>query len=226
MLCLFDAVGTLLAPRRPVAEVYRDWGAQHRIVRDLKELAPRVQQAIEREIWSSTGGATSEFQERRRWRRVVAFAFGSRRATSGLFRDLWNYFAEPAAWRIFPDVAECLQVLAERRVELAIASNFDSRLPRLVRGFPELAQIERIFVSSDIGWRKPDRRFFATIARAFPTQSSVWMIGDQLAVDVLPAREFGWQAVWLRRSDRTEHFHNPAAIDSLAQLPQLMNRLS
>ena len=75
--CVFDAVGTLIAPRQPVAEVYWQHGQRLTSPPSRDETAERLQRAIAREFWLDPGTRrTSDARERVRWRRVVEADFG------------------------------------------------------------------------------------------------------------------------------------------------------
>src|SRR5205823_3691320 len=79
-----------------------------------------------------------------------------------LFDSLWQHFAAPASWRIYDDVA-ALAELRRRGYRIGIASNFDSRLLAIAAAYPPLAICDAIFVSSSVGFTKPDRRFFRAV---------------------------------------------------------------
>jgi putative hydrolase of the HAD superfamily len=222
IVCVFDAVGTLITLQRPVAEVYAEFGRRVNIDLPVAEIEQRFRYAIRRVFAPIGDGRTSESREQVRWRRVVELVFGKNASARRLFRSLWDFYAQPAQWRAYPDVADCLQRLTERKIMLAVASNFDSRLHAIHRGLPALEAIEQVFVSSDIGWRKPHPGFFRSIASALPAGATLWMIGDRLHDDVLPAREAGWNAVWLQRVRSDEAMPLAPDIESLRARPPLV----
>ncbi len=205
---VFDAVGTLIQADPPVADVYHLAGWQHGSQRDRDEVARRFRAAFA----ASEAGAseasdglvrepTSEARERDRWRRIVLSVFDDVPDAGGmLFHSLWRHFAEPASWRLFDDAALVLSDLAERGYRLAVASNFDRRLRAIVQADPVLRRCERTFISSEIGWPKPDPRFFgAAAAQLDLPPGEILLVGDDWTNDILGARAAGWQAVWLDR---------------------------
>ncbi|MES2686560.1 MAG: HAD family phosphatase [Pseudomonadota bacterium] len=65
--------------------------------------------------------------------------------------------------------------------------------------YPDVVQaFDRIFVSSDIGLRKPERRAFEHIANAIGVPAQAILFFDDLAENVTGARAAGLQAVLVR----------------------------
>lgn len=212
---LFDAVGTLLYPDPPVAAAYgavaREFGSRL----SPAEIAVRFPAAFQRELGTSL--ATSEALERARWQQIVAAVIDDVPANHGpVFDRLWSHFAAPQNWRLFPDVGATLGKLRDRGLRLGIASNLDSRLHAIVAGQPELALVETVFVSSQVGFAKPDPRFFAEIERRLgQPPPALALVGDDELNDFQGAASAGWQSIWLRRDP---HEAGSPAIRSLSEL--------
>src|SRR5687767_6525522 len=107
---LFDAVGTLIYPDPPVAEVYLAAGRKFGSQLAAEDVAARFRSALAAEFDSAsdfTRPPTSEFAELARWRRIVSAIFDDVPSphASRLFQTLWLHFAEPAHWRLYDDVA-------------------------------------------------------------------------------------------------------------------------
>jgi len=133
-----------------------------------------------------------------------------------VFEQLWRHFAQPASWRLYDDAAGTLAELRSRGFQLAIASNFDRRLLEIVHGHPPLAHCEQVFISSDVGYAKPDLRFFRSIEQrlgAVPHEFA--LVGDDETADVEGATAAGWRAVYVNRCGGVE---SAAAIRTLAEL--------
>jgi putative hydrolase of the HAD superfamily len=198
---LFDAVGTLIYPHPPVAEVY--WSAGQRFGSRLSvdEIRGRFGEAFR--IHYSRGEATSEAGEREQWRRIVSRVFDDvRNGADELFESLWQHFAAPGNWRTYDDVA-VLAELAARGYRIGIASNFDGRLEGIVREQPLLAVCERVFMSSRVGYSKPDGRFFRTIEEELDVEAGkIALVGDDGVNDVEGAQAAGWRAIGLDREGR------------------------
>ncbi|HEV3344531.1 MAG TPA: HAD family hydrolase, partial [Pirellulales bacterium] len=74
-----------------------------------------------------------------------------------------------------------------------------------------------VFVSSELGVRKPSPDFFSQIAKALHVAAErILLVGDDRSNDYLAARAAGWQAVFL---DRDGERGGEDTIRSLAELP-------
>jgi putative hydrolase of the HAD superfamily len=199
---VFDAVGTLIYPNPGVAEAYAAHGARHGSRRGVAEVLAAFRQAfLRQEEWDRQSGGlvTSEAREHKRWRAIVSDTFPDVVDPEPLFDSLWGHFALGRNWALFDDVAACWERLEALGLKLAVASNFDSRLNRICAELPPLNRAA-VFVSSELGWRKPARPFFDAIAGQLALASEeLLMVGDDLENDYQAARAAGWQAVLLDR---------------------------
>jgi putative hydrolase of the HAD superfamily len=195
---LFDAVGTLIYPHPPVAEVYHHAGKKLGSKYSLEEVGLRFHAAIKRHHQS---GQTSEKLERERWQRIVYDVVDDVDDPEQLIlNDLWQHFGSASNWRLFDDVAPFWAELAARGYLLGIASNFDSRLRTICREHPPLDRCRHIFVSSELGSPKPELSFYCAVEQQLGLRpDEILLIGDDYAADVTGPLAAGWQAKWLRR---------------------------
>jgi putative hydrolase of the HAD superfamily len=211
---LFDAVGTLIYPDPPVAEVYALAARSYGSHLSAAEISQRFHAAFV--AHATLGGLTSEAYERQRWQKIVAATIDDvpEPQIDGLFEHLWNHFAQAQHWRLYDDVAPALAALSARGYQLGIASNFDQRLLAIVAGHPPLAACQAVFVSSQIGHCKPGREFFIAIERKLGVGSTALaLVGDDEISDIQGASTSGWTAVRLSRGPC-----RPQAIRSLLEL--------
>ncbi|NQV23229.1 MAG: HAD-IA family hydrolase [Rhodopirellula sp.] len=209
---VFDAVGTVIDPEPSVAVAYYNIGTKFGSERTPDDVRTRFSAAFaetEREDFSQgTGGLTTNAAvEEARWRHIVAAVFPEVTDAEGCFQELHDYFAKPTAWLPFDDTLSTLHSLSERRIRLAIASNFDHRLHSICDGIEALSLFEKRFVSSELGFRKPSKQFYrAVIAGLNVPAERVLMVGDGLQNDVEGALSVGMHAVLLdRRSAVSAH---------------------
>ena len=219
---VFDAVGTLIHADPAVAEVYHLIGWEHGSQLSLDVIGKRIRAAFSA---SESGEGwirppTSEPQERVRWQQIVAAVLQDVSDQNKLFRALWDHFAQPQSWRLFDDAAPVLNELSSRGYRLAIASNFDRRLHAIRQAHQVLRRCERCFVSSDLGFVKPDSRFFSAIESQFDFRPErLLMVGDDWTNDTLGARAAGWQAVQL---SRRANGYEPEEIATLTSLLDML----
>jgi putative hydrolase of the HAD superfamily len=198
-MIVFDAVGTLIHPRPAVALVYELIGRRHGSKLRAPEIGPRFRRAFHEqdEIDRRAEWRTDEAREKARWRAIVESVLDDVPEKEPCFGELFDHFSRPEAWTCASDVAAVLESLARQGYRLAIASNYDGRLRGVVGGLSDLNRLQELFVSSEIGWRKPSIRFFRAIVtqtRLRPDQ--MLHIGDDYANDVAAAQSAGLQA-WL-----------------------------
>ena len=165
----------------------------------------------------------SEAGERERWRQIVREIFDDvTAADDGLFGSLWQHFAEGQHWALFDDVPAAWQGLTQRGFELGIASNFDARLHNVCRHLPPLNACKLRFVSSEVGFAKPDPRFYTTVAeRLSASPQELLLVGDDPRCDYEPALAAGWQAIQI---DREADQSTPSVIRDLRELLPLLAR--
>lgn len=194
----FDVGGTLITPWPSVGSVYaqvaREFG--------LPATEAAMEQAF-RQAWKlakSTGGWTSSDKEW--WRGLVRQVLQGQgwEDCPGYFEALYAAFAEPGAWRVFPDVAPALQVCRQRGWQVGVLSNWDERLRPLL-GRLELSEyFDSLTISCEVGAEKPSPVIFAAALRAagIPADAALH-IGDSVTEDVAGATAAGWRAIQVRQ---------------------------
>ena len=231
---LFDAVGTILKTSPGVIEVYYAHGLRHGSALDVTEIAIRFEDARRRLFDLDTSAKlqnagqliSSDSIERALWFQLIADLFVDVTDPEPLFNELWQFFASPDNWQLFPDTSTTFQSLKAAGYLVGIASNFDSRLDRIVSAFPELHCADFVFCSADIGFRKPDPAFYCAVETKIQQQlgrelnEPIWMTGDCIENDFWGPRRHGWNAVWLDRKghDNGKINHDVHAITSLNSL--------
>jgi putative hydrolase of the HAD superfamily len=223
---LFDAVGTLIYADPAPAVVYEAIGRRFGSTLTVEEIATRfraafgAEEARDREVG---GGQTSEQRERRRWQTIVAAVFAELPDTASLFDELWRHFARPDAWRPYDDASPAVSQLIDAGHIVGVASNFDARLlPIVAAHFPQIAP-DRVFVSSQVGHRKPAREFFAAVERALPVspRAEPTLVGDDVDSDFRGAQRAGWNAIFVDREAR--HRGLAPTVQSLGQIAGLLS---
>jgi putative hydrolase of the HAD superfamily len=203
---VFDAVGTLIDPQPPVAEVYTEAARRQGVNLDRAVVKARFHQYFRNDEVDEMRGplVTDEATEFRRWRRIVSNVLPEVPNPDRAFFELWDHFGRPEAWRCFHDVEPALRFLSARQIPIRIASNFDGRLRTVVTGLAELACCASpLVVSSEVGFRKPHAAFYhAACASLRLPPDRVLCVGDDLENDVEGARRAGLRGLLLDRHDQ------------------------
>lgn len=118
----------------------------------------------------------------------------------GLAQALFEHFADPGLWRVYPEVLDCLRRWRQRGLRLAVVSNFDSRLPGLLAGLGVTEHLHTVVVSSTAGAAKPDPLPYrlALEALGLPPEA-VWHVGDSPEDDA-GARAAGIRCMLVERA--------------------------
>lgn len=130
-----------------------------------------------------------------------------------------NYYTLPGATALLTD-------LTQAGVTLIAGTNGTKSVQESRLAGSGIAHFfDTIFISEDIGYDKPDQRFFTPILTAYPQMSSqnTLMIGDSLRSDILGANNAGLASVWFNPQHLTNHAsygptYEVASYDELTRL--------
>jgi putative hydrolase of the HAD superfamily len=196
---VFDVVGTLVEPWPAVPVAYRDAARRHGIERDVDEIRGRFAAAWKKQesidAAATPPHVTSPAREEERWRSIVADVFESHPAVDAIFADLWDHFGRPESWRPLSRGRDLVARAVDAGLEIALASNFDTRLHGIAAVVEPLSTARHVFASSELGWRKPAVEFFRTVeSRLGCRPDELMLIGDDPQLDVAAASRAGWHA--------------------------------
>ncbi|HEY7368941.1 MAG TPA: HAD-IA family hydrolase [Thermoanaerobaculia bacterium] len=137
------------------------------------------------------------------------------------FERLAVHFRSPRSWAVYPDVRPALTALRERGLRLAVVSNWDSHLPRLLEGLGLAPHFAAIAVSAIEEVGKPDPEIFrrACVRLGIAPVESLH-VGDLLEEDYEGARAAGLRALLLDRGG-----HHPDHPDRITSLHEIADRL-
>ena len=212
-----DAAGTLIEPVEPVAEVYARAAAAIGEPVDpatLKAAFVRAFGSLGDPAWDAhPDGDTAE---REWWQRVVAATFGhapGSQAGGAVFESLFAHYADPAAWRVFPEVPEVLAAGREAGLRLAVVSNFDRRLHGILAGHS--LHFDAVVTSADAACRKPAAGIFRRALDLLDlAPAEVFHAGDSVAADVHGAEGLGIAAFHVDRPGRDLRAFLAAALEA------------
>lgn len=157
------------------------------------------------------------------WRQLVATVFSGERFADfeAFFGALFDYFADAAAWTLFPDTQPALTALKTRGLRLGVVSNFDGRLISICKGLGLTEHFDVIVMSSRAGYAKPDPRIFRlALASLDVDPADALHVGDSMQEDVAGATAAGLRA-WLLNRDRAPS----SEAQSVSDLHELVERV-
>lgn len=219
-----DAVGTLFGVQGSVGEIYgqlaQRFGVQvdpallNRAFFESFRHAPPIAfpgvvatdiPAREYAWWQAI--ATETFQRAGVYQRFTAFP--------DFFAHLYAHFATAAPWVVYPDTIRFLQYWRDRKVELGILSNFDSRIYAVLDVLGLTNYFTSITISTEAGAAKPSQRIFeVAIAKHRCAPEQAWHIGDSYREDYEGAKSANLRGIWLRRADQTIPTPSPEVLEA------------
>jgi putative hydrolase of the HAD superfamily len=228
-IVLFDAGDTLIGPRESFGAVY----ARVLATVGVDATAEALEAGL-RACWAEINGRLTPGCDRygeqpggeeSYWLRFVE---GTLAQTKGVgpnpelarraLRPLRNAFLDPSVWRVFDDVVPALAELREIGAKLGVVSNWDSRLPELLRVLGLSAYFDTVVVSHIEGIEKPSPELFLrAVSRLGGTPSQAIHVGDIPELDERGARAAGIHSVLIDRRGRLA----PAfgAVSDLSTIP-------
>ncbi len=192
----FDVGGTLIACRPSVGHIYAAVAAEH----GCAGISPAEMNRRFARDWRRL----DQFRHsRREWAALVDATFGTLipfRPSQSFFPVLYERFAQPDAWRVYPDVRPALKALRNCGFRLGVISNWDERLKPLLAKLELDRWFGAVTISGEVGAWKPSRGIFRAAAQALELPASTILhVGDSRTADWLGAREAGFQSLLLRR---------------------------
>ena len=157
----FDAAGTLIRLTKSVGWNYALVAERQGLVLDADALNRAFAQIWKEMPLRPATGKPREDDDKGWWRDLVERLLDrvsmeiSPLDRDTFFEAAYGHFAEAGVWELYPDVEEVLETLAPR-FELAVVSNFDSRLRVVLHHLGIAKYFRHIFLSSELGADKPD----------------------------------------------------------------------
>jgi len=207
-----DAAGTLFDVRGSVGEVYGQLAQSFGVTVKSEELNaaffqsfasaspmafPGIEAAkipqLEFEWWQAV--AAKAFQ--------IAGVFNQFSDFPQFFAELYAHFATAEPWFVYPDVLPALNRWQQQGIELAVVSNFDSRIYAVLKTLNLAEYFTSVTISTEVGAAKPDSQIFtAALQKHNGIAEDVLHIGDSFKADYCGAKAAGLKAIWLNREQK------------------------
>lgn len=194
----FDAAGTLIEPAEPVAVTYARLLSPHLGPLDHAKLAASFPQAFQ----DAGQPKYEEYQDgdhaERQWWRIVVETTVAQSVPDEAFHELFEHYAKPESWRVFPEVPSVLSQVSELGLRCVVTSNFDLRLHRILDGHD--LTFEEIITSASARSRKPSCAIFSQALRILEVEAGELLhVGDSKQADLIGAKAAGIDAYLLVR---------------------------
>jgi putative hydrolase of the HAD superfamily len=228
----FDAAETLFHVNGSVAEIY----LRHAVLFGYQakpDSLTRITEAFKRAfhdapppVFAATESAQIKQSERLWWFDVVHNVFyriGMFDRFDEFFEHVFEVFADPVSWKVYPEVLPTLNDLRNRGLELGIVSNFDSRLFKVLKGLGLAEVFDTVTISSLAHAAKPSPKIFEVALEQHAVDPGEAMhVGDSVRDDVEGAMKAGLAAVLLARQGKQA----PPGIPVIRTLDELIPLLA
>lgn len=200
-LITFDLGGTLLSPFPSVGEAYAEELEDLGFLCEPARLQSSFNFALQEWLRRNGKGANTR-DDRESWQAIVRSTLAKEDIPEGdfdrVFEHLYEAFAHASRWRIHDGTRHVLETLSNRGFRLAVASNNDTRARQVLKELHLLDFFEALFLSGEIGFEKPDPRFFEHIIEVTGVAAEqILHLGDSPRHDFEGARAVGMQAYLL-----------------------------
>lgn len=195
---LVDAVGTLVIPSQPMAQIYRQIGEKYGVEYSEAEILKRYRWAYEQPWVRSRLRYVND--GRPFWQHIVSSSTGC--SDSQYFEELYNYYTTEKAWHLCdPNAERVFNALRTAGVKLAVVSNFDTRLRPVLRALNCDHWFDAVAVSAEVEAEKPNPTIFLKACELLGVNpEDAVHVGDDRRNDIWGARDAGCDA-WLWGSD-------------------------
>lgn len=118
-------------------------------------------------------------------------------------RSIRRFYTDPATWELYADARPVLETLRSSGWVQFVLSNHVPELPAIMDALELSPYFARTFNSAETGVEKPHPVAFRQVLDAIPSHARVWMIGDSMSADILPATSMGINAILVRNQHPT-----------------------
>lgn len=231
-LVSFDLWGTLYTPRKPVPEQYYDIShgefGLSKLAESIAQEFPVVFSELSKEFpnYGKYSGQIHSSDDW--WLELVARLYkmpSTEPQLVKLYKRLMDHFESAEAYVLYDDVKPVLDTLAANNIRFIAATNSDDRARNLLDnlGIGHHFSDSDIHLSYDIGYAKPERRFYSSYLTKYyesakaadPTLTMTqflertWHIGDDYDKDFVGSVRAGCNGVFLDRLAESVFLQNP-----------------
>ncbi len=221
-----DLGDTLIRAHPSWSAVYRRVLADHGVDVDAEQLRQALDTTFAHHVDRLEGpfeaSEEASYQRLKRFDTQVLDALGAPVPPDAFFRSLEAAFAERAAWWVFDDVPEALDVMQQAGLRLAVISNWGWAAPELLHTLELARHFEALVISDRVGYLKPSAGIFQHAFELLAvTPEDAVHVGDSVAADVEGAKGVGMRVVLMDRSGPDQRSSTVSPLDAHPDVPRI-----
>lgn len=223
----FDATGTLIELNESVGDVYHRFALEHGVDLPAWRIEDAFRRILQRAPSRGVDGDTVAARRQHEvnwWFERIRETFQATDSTArfddfpAFANALFDAYRTADVWRLRPGAARMLDVLRNRDRTLAVISNFDHRLHKILEELNIAGFFDVISIPSESGSAKPDRAVFEMVSQALQTPiESLLYLGDDETGVLDRIADLGVRVFDIREIGDLEAF--PDLVSSAATLP-------
>lgn len=184
-------------------------------------------------VFAQTESGEMTLAQMHRYRMVHAFHDLGRKISDDEADEFQKVYKEHQyKISLIPEMKRILQYLYKKNIPLYITTNGPSAHQRSKINALDIGNwipSEHIFISSEIGFAKPDKEYFDYVNAKTKTGSThSYMIGDSFANDIAGAVQAEWNAIWVNTKNRAKshpHIQPKYEVNTYQQLEDMIRQL-
>ncbi|MCK4765483.1 MAG: HAD-IA family hydrolase [Candidatus Aminicenantes bacterium] len=209
----FDVGFTLIYTDPPVGEVYAEIAARFGYHLSGAEIHSRFKKTWKKvtTLNRQKKANNAQAEEKRSyewWKEIFKESIGDIFSGGDLekvFKVCYDEYAGGKYWKLYPEVRSTLDALKAKGYRLVVLSNWDQRLTRTLQELQLARYFEEIYISTQIGFAKPDPGAFLYILDDLKIPARTLLhVGDTLEEDIRGARQAGVRAFYLDRPGKNQ----------------------
>jgi len=197
----FDAGHTFLSPRESVGEIYSRLGKEIGYV-----FLPEILNARISAAWGKYLRMKSlrNFQCTndlliRDWRQFVYDVLSPKIQADDfekIFRHIYRRLGDPEFYMLAGGFTDAITILKKMNIRVGLVSNWDNRLPKLLKAFNLYSLFDTLTISFEAGFEKPSTKIFSIACeRTNVLPGNALMIGDSVNGDIEAPASMGMAGI-------------------------------
>lgn len=150
---------------------------------------------------------------------IIGFEISNKQALS------LHKYLKKSYYQIFPDVIATLKFLKQKGYRLVIIANWTAGLDKIMNDLDLSKYFYIIHSSHDAKIEKPNPKIFTQLLKKIdPQHNTVYYIGDDYQLDIIPARSAGLTPILIDRKNKYSKKNDCIKIKNFKELQKIITK--